>query len=104
MARIHEAEGAGCADRALENFRQVSLDLWLSNDLQGETLQGRAGTNRKFTIQLSCLSRERASFPSGKAERSQKMMRHWVKSLEKSCLSSEAKLAQESRLLWIHYT
>lgn len=78
MARIHEAEEGGCADGALENFRRVSLGLWLSNDLQGETLQGREGTNGKFTIQLSCLHRERASFPSGKAERSQKMLRYCV--------------------------
>ena len=36
VARIHETEyqrGGGCVERALENFRGVSLSLWLSNSL-----------------------------------------------------------------------
>lgn len=56
MVRIHETEyerGSSCAEGALENFREVSLGLGLSNDLQGETLLGRKNEQEVHYTTLS---------------------------------------------------
>ena len=97
MAGIHGTEyerGGHCVERALVNFRGVSSSLWQSNSLyKVKVYQAGKRMNRKpLTIRLSELEQERVLIPASQS-----------RVLGKTCLSSEAKLAQQSRLLWIYH-
>ena len=108
VAGIHGTEykrGGYCVERALVNFPGVSSSLWQSNSLyKVKVYQAGKRMNRKpLTIWLSELEQGRVLIPASQSRGISENGRLWDRVLGKSCLSSEAKLAQQSRLLWIYH-
>ena len=103
VAGIHGTEyerGGHCVERALVNFRGVSSSLWQSNSLyKVKAYQTGRRMNRK---PLSELAQGRILMPASQSRGISEKHRLWGRVLGKTCLSSEAKLAQQLRLLWTY--
>lgn len=108
MARIHETEyerGGNHVERALENFRGVSSSLCQSNSLCRVKIYkvGKRMKRKPLTTQLSELAQGKVLIPTSQSREISENGALLGRVLGKSSLSTEAKLAQESRLPWIYH-
>lgn len=96
--------GGSCVEGELADLREASLSLWLSSRLCREKCYtaGKRMNREPFVAQLSELAQGGDLIPTGQGRVLSECGEVWERVLGKSCLRSEAVLAQESRLLWSH--